>query len=594
MAGESILTPGYEEVNEGFQEAPSTEEQYLLKDNYLKEYKNPTYASIVRSNLGVPSTDMVNNITENLDGKISEGAAEKVNEHLAKEDPHGTKAWAQQEFPKYIKKDGSTKFTAPQSGVDPTKGEHLTTKKFVESLLETYKQENNPSKILPQVEKMLEDYLKISNMYSKTQLYTRDEINEKISKFVKTDGTTAFTKAQYGVYPTSDAHLSTKKYVDDKVREHIISVDPHGFITILNQRLAKYAKSEDVLDKTETYSRTQIDNEISRIVAEAIDQSLADYKDSVNNKFEHIRREEYVKRDGSVSFKNPQSSVEATEDSHLVTLGQVNKLISEIQQEVSDKIEKDTCVWVTSGPVETTVGFLEDNSRVPQRMSIQEVLDSIFYGKKVSVTAPETGKVGEKVDVVVCITGDLNTVDLAQLYQNDELIRTIQREEFEENGCITIQSDIIDGDTEFRLDVYYSNDAKHSEYAETKLAYPIFVGIYNEWYFGSYMVYDDLVKWTEKDPVNNVFYNREDHLRELEHQFNFNEDKPVRIILAMPASYPELQSMNNDTQKVGARAFKVMNSPFTLPGNDGKATDYRIYLYKQELVRLDSKVTFKF
>ncbi|WP_329976832.1 hypothetical protein [Catenibacterium sp.] len=45
-------------------------------------------------------------------------------------------------------------------------------------------------------------------------------------------------------------------------------------MTILNQRLASYAKKKDVYDKTQTYSRTQIDSIIHNLVNETIDASL--------------------------------------------------------------------------------------------------------------------------------------------------------------------------------------------------------------------------------------------------------------------------------------------------------------------------------
>lgn len=592
MANEAILTPGYE-VNDETPSKPTLGEQYLLADQNLADIKS---AEVARYNLGVPSIVDLTQVTDtvnSLNSKVDE-VTQEVKEYLKVEDPHGIKAWVQKEFPKYVKRDGSTAFTSPQSGVLPTKDEHLTTRGYVKSLLEQYQKDNNPEKLLPEVKKLLEDYLETSETTARRlDNCLRNEINKEFSKVARIDITNAFIKPQIGVYPTSDVHLSTKKYVDDKVQQHVQGVDPHGYITMLNQRLAKYAKIDEVLPATETYSRTQIDNEISKIVEEIINQELFNYKESVNNKFEFIRKENYVKQDGSVSFKNPQSGVDATEDSHLVTLRQLNQEVTKVSDELSDAIKKESSYWITSGPVETTVGFLEDNSRVPDKMSIQEVLDAIFYGKKVSVTSPETGNIGETVDVVVCITGgDLNTVDVAHLYQNGELVRVIQREEFEENGCVTITSNEIDGDTEFEFKVYYSNDAEHSEYSNTKLSYPIFAGIIDEWYFGTCVVYDDLIRLSKEDPVNNKFYDREAHLRELTHQYNFDEEKPVKLLLALPTTYPDLQAMMNMGQKFTKDAFSIICvTPFTI---NGVLTNYKLYIYNQPLVRLDSEITFKF
>jgi hypothetical protein len=37
--------------------------------------------------------------------------------------------------------------------------------------------------------------------------------------------------------------------------KHLVDVDPHGFIATLNNRLAYYAKTANVYDKSQTYSR---------------------------------------------------------------------------------------------------------------------------------------------------------------------------------------------------------------------------------------------------------------------------------------------------------------------------------------------------
>lgn len=590
MAGNSIITPGYDESVETPEQTLPIE-QYLLKSNRLSEYNNDTDAAIVRRYLRVPSSESVYD-RDTVDLNMSKAVKKVIEDHLNTEDPHGILSQIGKELKKVnwiVKDDGSVPFKAPQKGVDPISDDHLTTKRFVTKKINEHLGTEDPHDIITKVKELLKEYLKPSDVYSKSQLYTKGELDKQFTEYIKKDGTTPFVKPQISVDPTGDMHLANKRYVDGKVREHLVSVDPHGFLTILNQRLASYAKSADYLDKTETYSRSQIDNIINRVVDEVVSQSLQNYKEQVSNRIDSIFKENYVKSDGSVPFENPQVGVEAKEDSHLVTLGQLNK----VKETLSDQIKKDQCYWITSGPVETTVGFLEDNSRVPEKMSIQEVLDAIFYGKKVSVTSPETGKVGESVDVVVCITGgDLSTVDVAYLYQNGVLIRVLQREDFEESGCVTVTSDKIDSDTEFEFEVFYSNDAKHSEYSETKLAFPIFVGIIDEWKFANTVSYSDLVKLSEKDPVNNKFYDRDDHLRELTHYYNFDEEKPVKLLLALPRTYPNLEAMMNGVQKFTKGAFtQTTVTPYTI---NGILTDYKLYVYNQPLVKLDSEITFKF
>nr|DAP08559.1 MAG TPA: hypothetical protein [Bacteriophage sp.] len=42
--------------------------------------------------------------------------------------------------------------------------------------------------------------------------------------------------------------------------------------------------------------------------------------ETVDDRFESIRQDRYVKQDGSVPFRNPQAGVDAIEPEHLVTL----------------------------------------------------------------------------------------------------------------------------------------------------------------------------------------------------------------------------------------------------------------------------------
>ena len=95
---------------------------------------------------------------------------------------------------------------------------------------------------MPEVRTILEKYVKSSDIFTKSQLYTKQDVDNLLKAFLKKDGSTPFTIAQIGVDPTIDSHLATKRYVDKTLYAHLVDVDPHGFLTILNQRLASYAK----------------------------------------------------------------------------------------------------------------------------------------------------------------------------------------------------------------------------------------------------------------------------------------------------------------------------------------------------------------
>ena len=124
---------------------------------------------------------------------------------------------------------------------------------------------------------MLEQYVKQADVYFKSQLYTKDEIDKQSGKYIKKDGSTPFTKAQIGADPQIDSHLATKRYVDKVIYNHLIDVDPHGFVALLNKRLALYAKASNVYDKSQTYSRVQIDSIIRGLVNDAAREAIIDH-----------------------------------------------------------------------------------------------------------------------------------------------------------------------------------------------------------------------------------------------------------------------------------------------------------------------------
>jgi hypothetical protein len=70
---------------------------------------------------------------------------------------------------------------------------------------------------------------------------------------------------------------------------------------------------------------------------------------------------------------------------------------------------------LTSGPVLTTVGYVEDNASLPRELTLQEIMDAIFYGKTIEVVAPEIAVVGSSVEVSMHIRGNA-TISSAELY----------------------------------------------------------------------------------------------------------------------------------------------------------------------------------
>ena len=583
----TILTPGEENIN------PSPIEQttpYLEKDNYLSEYQTEGEKAVVRENLDVYSKDSVYNKTES-DTLLDKTIKEAFDKYLNMDDPHGILPTVEEMIEGVVRNDGSTPFLAPQKGVDPVQDYHLATKRFVTKLLKDHIGSEDPHKILPEVEDMLEQYVKQSQVYFKNQLYTKNEIDQQSGKYIQKDGSTPFTKAQIGADPQIDSHLATKRYVDAIMYKHLVDVDPHGFISILNKRLASYAKASNVYDKTQTYSRVQIDSIVRSLVHDAAKEVLIEHLNEFDphNILAEVRKLKYVKQDGSIPFKAPQKGVDAIDPQDLVTLHQVEEKVKNLQEQITNTEP----IWRTSGPVESTVGHIDDNTPVPTIMSLQEVLDAIFYGKGISISAPDYVTINNKVPVTLCVHGSTGLIDIAELYQDGELIISFVKEDFE-NGCVTVDSLPIIEDTEFIFKVTYTNGAVHEESITVKVALPIFVGLLPKWKFGNMITWNYLEELASEEPNNNQFISSSNNLNQLSINYSFQDAKLRHPFVVVPVSYPDLDNMSTTPQKFGIDAFDVIDMiPLKVPGVE-KDIIFKIYIYRQALSSLNQEVTFNF
>lgn len=590
MADDSILTPGYQEINDPSIE-PRNDVTYLERDNYLSEFQSEGDKAAVRRNLNVPSRDEVYN-RDYVDSTISQLIKDAIQGYLNMEDPHGILPEVEAMIENMVKTDGSTPFTAPQAGVDPLSDNHLTTKRFVSRLIKDHINTDDPHQILPEVENLLRQYVKLSQVYPKSQVYTKNEVDQKDGQFIKRDGTTPFTTPQIGADPTIDSHLATKRYADKVLRNHLINVDPHGFITTLNNRLASYAKKKDIYDKTQTYSRTQIDSLVISLVNQAIDSSIQEYLDDINDKIEQIRKQRYVKPDGSVAFINPQKGVDAVDEDDLVTLHQVDDKVLEAAKKLKDQIDDKECIWITSGPVESTVGHVEDNTPVPEKMTFQEVMDAIFYGKGVTLTIPDYVTITEPFPITVCVHGSTGLINYAEIWQNGEVIYTLKREDFE-NGCVTVDGLPLTEDAEVTFKVYYTNGAVHEETKLVRCYLPVFVGLLPKWQFGNTITMDYLIELA-KTGSNNAFLNHPHDLESFTFKYDFQDPDLRQPFVVLPIEYPNLKSMVTMSQSFGIDAFEVIDMiPLTVPGVE-KDMIFKAYIYKQALSNLNQEVTFNF
>ncbi len=138
---------------------------------------------------------------------------------------------------------------------------------------------------------------------------------------------------------------------------------------------------------------------------------------------------------------------------------------------------------------------------MPAEMTFQEVMDAIFYGKSIDVVSKPIAVVDSSIDVQMFIRG-AGLVHYAELYQNNELIGTFQKDQFVQ-GQLTTKSLPIKEDTTFLFKVYYCNGSLLTDTWITKVSYGLFVGLLPQWYSGSNITYEYLTQLNQEDSFNN-------------------------------------------------------------------------------------------
>lgn len=588
---ETILTPG-KDNGSNTEQTPTINPGYLVKDNLLSEFETESEKSVARYNLGVlPAEDVYTK--EEVEPLIAQRISKKLAEHLDSSD-HITEEEILDMLVDLIRNDGTTPFTAPQAGVDPVSNHDLTTKAYVDRLIQGCLKLADRAKILEQVANTLRDYVKQEDVYTKDEVYTKDQIYNQSTKYVRIDGTTPFEKPQSGRTPQISSHLTTKGYVDNLLRAHEEDIDPHGFTEKLSKKLRKYALKENVYDRTQTYSRGQVDQIIDKLVAIAVEEALRSHEDldDPHGILDRVKQLGYVHKDGSIAFTAPQKGVDAVNPQDLATLRQLQQLVSEVRQDIADIPEP---LWKTSGPVESTVGHVEDNTPVPDTMTLQEVCDAIFYGKGICLEVPEFVIITETCPVTMCVHGSTGLIDYAQLLQNGKVIATFYGEDFK-NGCITIDSEPLFQDAEFTFRVYYTNEAVHEETKVVHCYLPIFVGLLPKWEFGNVITMERLIELSNEDieGTQNRFLNYGKDLKTFTFGYKFQDADLRHPFVVLPESYPNLDNMTTSSQKFGIDAFDVIDMiPMRIPGVDQDII-YKMYIYKQALSSLNQDVTFNF
>lgn len=594
-------------------QAPASEDlQYLARENYLSEFANEDEKSVVRANLGVYSKDFVYTKDE-AQLMVNEKIHTALRGYVSSDELPKAIAALSDEIASagYVKSDGSVPFTNPQSQSSlPTQDYHLANKIYVDNLLTAHVNGNDPHNTLEQVKVLLADYAKLSDTYTSVYLYTKKEIDQILSGYVKRDGSVGFTKPQVGVDPELPSHLATARYVQLVMQNHKCEQDPHDMLATIKRYLSNYYTKSETYTKAQTYSRAQlldiIKDQMKDIVEQAIathvanDGSVSELKDYILNKLYNC-----IRADGSIAHTKPQAGVAAEHSNEFVVLEQLTTAIETLSTTLHNTIKEATnqSTWIPSGPVRSTVGFVEDNMHMPREMTVQQICDAIFYGRQIGVVAPPFAEYGEQVCIKI-FTHGIGILEEVEIYKNGELIGTLTAEDFKlsaedfrDDGAYYEYCDTgeFTQDTEWRAEFHYSDGQSITDTATTRLSYPIFIGAVPYWWNAQEdITMDSLRELATEDPINCRFFTHHGpEISKMKTKFSFVDVKQRSIVVVIPNDYPDLLKMITPTQEVEAPAFAKWLQPM-YPNNVETGVLYKIYVFNQPLVKLDQTVKFHF
>ena len=589
-SNQTILNPGMSVCSDP---VTRSETGALLHDNFLSEFVDEREKALARTNLGVlASTDTMRTIE--IENYVAQAMSDAINTHLAADDPHKILARVDKKLEGYVKTDGTVSMQAPLGGKNPVAPTDLTTKEYVDNALYAHASStDDPHKTMIKVKEELANYAPIDHVYGKAETYTQVQVDTLIKNMVRNDGTTPFLVPQQGVYPKSSLDLSTKGYVDDMISQHKLETDPHGLVSMLEDRLSNYYTKDQVYTKDETYSRAQLNSKIEELMTPVVEAAINRHllEDDPHHTMEMVKAMNYVKADGSVPFTNPQQGVPGIKQNDLATIGDVDyrvKLLNDVVQEQADDM-----IWNTSGPVQTTVGYVEDNTELPAKVTFQEIMDSIFYGDGVYLEVPAYAEYNAIVDVSMNIR-PITLIDVVKLYQDDVLIGTFQKPDFEDDGEYSVKSNpITNNPTVFRMEVTYTNGNIKTVTAQTKIAFAVYAGIMPKWMNGTQVTINWMETSVANDPTNNNKFFTSEDVNEVTVSYNFTSPTELKsLYLALPVSYPNLISVETATQQINVNQFECVNNiPLTL--NDGRIVMYKLYILRVGMCELNMDVTYK-
>lgn len=566
----------------------------LRKGEFLGEFETLEDKAKARINLGVKSEVEIDEKFTELETLTSQ-LSDTITKHILDlEDPHKTLQKIQAELANFVKMDGSRPFRKPQMGVTPITESHLTTKDYVDKAIIRYFTEENikaDDALFEKIKNHLASYALKSETYSRRQTYSREEINDAFNEVVRKDGSIPFENPVSGRDPRADSHLTTKRYVDNKIQDHLLKEDPHGIKGWMLDVLKGYASKHDMAKVNEA--------DVKRYAEERVRELLSNLSEQSNpldlrNKLQNWG---YVKKDGTTPFEAPQKGVIAVEDAHLITLGQVRDMIVEKTAGIEEQFNDMDALnhWYTDGPVETTVGYVRDNTNLPEVLTLQEILDLIFYGKGVTIIVPEYAEPGTTVPVCLQIAGSPKRIQTITVYQDGKVIWSGVADDFQTDKEICFESDILtENPTNWEVHIEYLK-GESTLYAQTTLIGGSFFGALDMFKNASTIQYNEYEEMVLADSVN-VKKVLSGDITDVVLDMNFESyTNPKQLFAAVPMTSPDLKKIETRSQafSVGPDGWNIVKAiPLDV---NGVSVMYKVFVYKEPIVALTQEaVTFKF
>lgn len=157
----------------------------------------------------------------------------------------------------------------------------------------------------------------------------------------------------------------------------------------------------------------------------------------------------YVKDDGTTPFQAPQGGLDALSEDQLVTLRQL----------------QGSQNWSNSKPVDGTVGFVKIGTQLPSNMSLQQIMDAVFYNKYISIDAPKQAFEGSIVTTKIIVKGE-GLTKITIKYQG----KTQEITSFSTDNTYYVQSDKITDTITWEVAAQYTDNTPIQQSAITSIA----------------------------------------------------------------------------------------------------------------------------